>query len=561
MTKEEFLIKANEKHNNKYDYSLVPDNLTYSSKIEVICNEKFPWGEPHGKFVVQVGKHLSRGDGCSKCSGNYKRSKEEFVRAATYIHKGLYTYDDFVMVNGKTKGKIHCTKHNIDFEMTPDHHLQGQGCPKCRYEKASKAKTKSTEKFIEQAKQIHGDKYDYSKVEYVNGHEKVCIICPEHGEFWMTPNNHINKTKPQGCPVCGRIKSIRNRTSTTEEFITKAIKIYGNKYDYSKVNYVNNTTNVEIVCPQHGSFFQWPANHLIGESCPKCACFRSKGEKEVEEFVRGLGFEISTSDRQILNGDELDIVIPQKKIAIEYNGLRWHSNFFKPNDYHLQKTMKCEERGYRLIHIFEDEWIYKKDITKSRIKNILGVNGNVIYARNCHIKEVDGHTSNKFLFENHIQGKCASSIKLGLFYNDELVSLMTFGKSRHFIGNGKTEWELLRFCNKMDTRVVGGASKLLKHFIKTYNPNEIVSYADKRWSDGNLYEVLGFQKYNESKPNYFYIINGKREYRFNYRKSILVKQGFDPNKTEKEIMEERGIPRIYDCGCLCYKWINNQNNG
>ena len=107
----------------------------------------------------------------------------------------------------------------------------------------------------------------------------------------------------------------------------------------------------------------------------------------------------------------------------------------------------------------------------------------------------------------------------------------------------------------MDTRVVGGASKLLKHFIKTYNPNEIISYADKRWSDGNLYEVLGFQKYNESKPNYFYIINGKREYRFNYRKSILVKQGYDPNKTEKEIMEERGIPRIYDCGCLCYKGI------
>ena len=164
-------------------------------------------------------------------------------------------------------------------------------------------------------------------------------------------------------------------------------------------------------------------------------------------------------------------------------------------------------------------------------------------------------SSNKFLFENHIQGKCPSSIKLGLFYNDEIVSLMTFGKSRHFIGNGKTEWELLRFCNKMDTRVVGGASKLLKHFIKTYNPNEIVSYADKRWSDGNLYEVLGFQKYNESKPNYFYIVNGKREYRFNYRKSILVKQGYDPNKTEKQIMEERGIPRIYDCGCLCYKWI------
>lgn len=560
MTKEEFLIKANAKHHNRYDYSLVPDTLTYSTKIEVICNEKFPWGEPHGKFVIQVGKHLSRGDGCSKCSGHYKRNKEEFVKEATYIHKGLYTYDDFVMVNTHTKGKIHCTKHNIDFEMSPDHHLQGQGCPKCRYEKASKSKTKSTEEFINYARKMHGDRFDYSKVNYIHGNEKVCIICPEHGEFWMTPNNHTNKLLMEGCPECGRNNTKKSHLFSNDEFIEKCNIVHNNYYDYSLTKYTNSLNYISIICPQHGLFTQNASNHLHGQGCPKCSCFRSKGEREVEDFIQELGFEIITTNRKILNGEELDIVIPQKNIAIEYNGLRWHSDAFKENNYHLNKTNNCIENGYRLIHIFEDEWIYKKDIVKSRLRNILDVSTNTIYARKCEIKEVDSKIASKFLTENHIQGKCPSAIKIGLFYDNKLVSLMTFGYNRFSKANIKNNYELLRFCNKSNTRVVGGASKLLKYFIKTYKPNEIISYADKRWSDGNLYEILGFQKYNESKPNYFYVVNGKREYRFNYRKSVLIKQGYDPNKTEKQIMEERGIPRIYDCGCLCYKWTNNDIN-
>ena len=144
-----------------------------------------------------------------------------------------------------------------------------------------------------------------------------------------------------------------------------------------------------------------------------------------------------------------------------------------------------------------------------------------------------------------------------MYYNDELVSLMTFGNLRKNLNqkNEENVYELLRFCNKLDTNVVGGADKQLKYFIKTYNPNQIISYADRRWSQGNLYEKLNFKFIHNTKPNYFYVIKNKRENRFNHRKDILVKQGYDKNKSEHEIMKERGIYRIYDCGSKKYYFI------
>ena len=153
-----------------------------------------------------------------------------------------------------------------------------------------------------------------------------------------------------------------------------------------------------------------------------------------------------------------------------------------------------------------------------------------------------------FLNTNHIQGACASKYKYGLYYNDELVSIMTFGKSRF-----ADEFELLRFCNKRDTCVIGGASKLLRHFLNEHAEiTEITSYADRRWSKGNLYEKLNFVKTSVTKPSYFYVIGQTRENHIKYQKHKLVASGFDSAKTEHEIMKERGIPRIYDCGTIKY---------
>lgn len=222
----------------------------------------------------------------------------------------------------------------------------------------------------------------------------------------------------------------------------------------------------------------------------------------------------------------------------------------KGKEHLLDKTQLAEIKGIRLIHVFEDEWLLKQDIVKSRLLNILGFSERSINARNTVIKEVDSSEAMKFLNENHIQGSLGSKIKIGLFYNNELVSLMTFGELRKNLGNNKKEgyYELLRFCNKLNTRVVGGASKLLKYFERNFEYRELVSYADRRWSEGNLYKVLGFELTSTTKPNYFYSKGTYRESRFKYRKDVLVHQGHDKDKTEKQIMEERGYFRIYDCG-------------
>ena len=192
---------------------------------------------------------------------------------------------------------------------------------------------------------------------------------------------------------------------------------------------------------------------------------------------------------------------------------------------------------------------------KFLIKNLLLKTEQKIYARNCSINYVDHSQGKKFMEKNHLQGWCPSQIMIGLYYNDELVSLMSFGKSRHFIGNGKSDYELLRFCTKLNTQVIGGASKLFNFFIKEHPNKEIVSYADRRWSNGNLYEKLGFELYNKSKPNYYYVVNNERKNRFNFRKSILMKKYNCPkDMSEREFCKQQKWYRIYDCGCLCYKW-------
>jgi hypothetical protein len=221
----------------------------------------------------------------------------------------------------------------------------------------------------------------------------------------------------------------------------------------------------------------------------------------------------------------------------------------------------CEKNNIKLIHIYEDDWMFKQEIVKSRILNLLMKTPNKIMARKCKVKEItDNKLVKDFLEKNHIQGFVGSQIKLGLYHENELISIMTFGKIRKSMGQKSKEktYEMLRFCNKLNTVVIGGASKLFQFFIKNYDPVEIVSYADRSWSQGNLYKQLNFVYQYKTQPNYYYILNGIRKYRFLFRKDILVKQGYDRNKTEHEIMLERKIYRIYNSGNLKYVWINNK---
>jgi hypothetical protein len=275
---------------------------------------------------------------------------------------------------------------------------------------------------------------------------------------------------------------------------------------------------------------------------------RSGYEEEISKFLTEINITHITNYKLPNSKAEVDLFIPEYKMGFEFNGLYWHNELFKSPNYHLEKTIKCNNLGIGLVHIFEDEWIYKKEIVKSIIKNKLNISENKIYARKCIIKEVSTPESKKFLDENHIQGNVNSSVKLGLYHNDELISLMTFSRGRIIMGGKKDEWELNRFCNKINTNVIGSASKLLKSFVSTYKPEKLISYSDVRIFDGKMYEKLNFKMISQSKPNYWYVIGDKRHYRFNFNKSNLVKEGYDKDKTEKQIMFDRKIYRIYDCG-------------
>ena len=253
ITNEEFVAKAKEVHGDWYDYSKVEYVTTYT-KVCIICPK-------HGEFWQAPSKHLS-GQGCPKCGGTYKKDTNDFIRKAKEIHGDKYDYSKVEYKNNRTKVCIICPEHG-EFWQVSSYHLSGNGCPKCGGTIKMDSNT-----FIIKAREIHGDKYDYSKVEYVNARTKVCIICPEHGEFWQTPDRHLSG---RGCKKCGIIKRSNKLRGNIAEFVIKAKEIHGDRYDYSKAEYSNTNTKLCIVCPEHGEFWQSPVTHLKGHGCPKCS--------------------------------------------------------------------------------------------------------------------------------------------------------------------------------------------------------------------------------------------------------------------------------------------------
>jgi len=279
----------------------------------------------------------------------------------------------------------------------------------------------------------------------------------------------------------------------------------------------------------------------------------SEFESEFSSFIESLHIpqKIYYNSRKLLNPLELDVFIPEKDIAIELNGIYWHSEKQGKNkNYHLNKTSECEDGRVRLYQVWDKEWNdpVKRDIWKSVLKNALGITETRIFARKCKIIELPFAFSKDFLNQSHLQGEDKSKVRYGLMYENRVVSIMTFCVSRF---NRNYQWELSRFCNELDTIVIGGASKLLSHFRKNHT-GSIVSYANRRWSDGGLYRALGFDELRTSAPNYFYWKNDtKRLYSRNkFQKHKLERQlaVFDPNLSEWENMKANGYDRIWDCG-------------
>lgn len=279
----------------------------------------------------------------------------------------------------------------------------------------------------------------------------------------------------------------------------------------------------------------------------------SYAETELLDYIKSIyDGEIKTGDHSIISPLELDIVIPDKHIAIEFNGVFWHSDF-NPRmhkTYHRDKSLKCIEKGYQLLHIWEDDWYGRKDVIKDYIKSKLGLCSRSIYARKCVVKEIEVSMARPFLNANHIQGYTSATYKIGLFYGEELVSVMLVGKLRNMMGSKPKEdhYEIYRVVSCRDTEVVGGFSKMLKYFERTYNPKCIITYGDLCYTLGNVYLKCGFDKAGLSAPCYSWLINTTRYHRSNFMKCKLDECKKDPSLTEDEVMRARHAHKVWDAG-------------
>jgi hypothetical protein len=405
-----------------------------------------------------------------------------------------------------------------------------------------------TDEFVQKSKKTFMDRYgvdSYTKTpEYLEKSKSTCLS--RYGvDNYVKTGDYKDKFKKTCMDKYGSFHiyqsdSYRNNFSICQDSgylgYSDGMNLFncplGHSYSISTDNYYGRTKNGIPLCT---------VCNPIGE-------LNSIKEKELFDFIRSVYDGVIVGSYR--DGMEIDVYLPDKNIGFEFNGLYWHSEIYKDRGYHLDKTLYFGDKGIRVVHIWEDDWVNKRNIIESQIKSLLGLIENKIYARQCRVVEISSVKS--FLDENHILGNDRSNKKLCLFYGCELVSVMTFNKSEGRNIMGENEWNLSRFCNKRNMIVVGGASKLLSYFVSNNDVHRIISYADRDWSIGNLYGLLGFDKISEGAPDYKYVVGGVRLHKQNFTKKRL---NIGKSVKESEFMSGNGLYRIWDCGKIKFEKI------
>ena len=307
-------------------------------------------------------------------------------------------------------------------------------------------------------------------------------------------------------------------------------------FDFSEYSKKHNTYPFICEICKCNFNFTFTTNHIYPR-CPNCNPIRNNNVMESDLF-NSINFNQKyQNNRTLLNGKELDIYIPDKKLAIEFNGIYWHSEANgKDKNYHLDKTIKCEAQNIQLLHIFESEWIEKKEIILSLIHAKLGIFNNRIHARNCIVKEIDSTTKNDFLKANYLTESDDATLNFGLFNNNNLVSVMTFGK------NKIDQWVIYSYCSKLNYQVIGGISKLWSYFLRNFKPIDVIIYIDHRFSQGLIFKKLGFRLLKILPPEPWVFgkdING------------LVKM------RDVQCLLSNAQYKVWDCGKFKLGWFKN----
>lgn len=528
-TPETFLEAVKDRQPKRWDYTKTKF-VNVMTHVTVTC-------PAHGDFTQEAASLLKGYVGCSSCSGIVKTS-EDFVREVRDIWGDRWDLSQTIYVNATTRVSLNCREHG-EFHQFPSAVTSKKiGCKPCaaRVRKASKQK-----EFIRRAQSIHADRWRYTEVRYDDSRTKVTITCPQHGNFQQLPSEHLRPT-PTPCPNC---RAEEQRVVRQEKFLELLEDTYPDK-THEGLQYSDSHTAIQLRCEEHGTYTQLPYDYLRGHlGCTRCNRKSSRAEEHLLQFVSSLGLEPESHKRGLLGNtnQEIDIYIPSAQVGLEFNGVYYHSELFMEKDYHFRKYQAAKDAGIRLIQIWEDDWLNRPEVVKEHIRQVTGTSQlPKVSARTTTIVKVSPSDAESFLNKYHIQGAVKGAFYLGLKGSEDLVALAAF----RWQGD---ELHLVRYATSASVR--GGHSKLVTHVERNFSYQNLTTFADLTFSNGNLYRQTGWVEGETLPPDYTYLRSGKRYHKFNYRLKRFREDPtltFEEGLTEAQLAKKNKLWRVYDAG-------------
>ena len=557
------LIKAKKIIKDKYKGNIEVDYSTFTSarnKVRAVCDAH---GEFFTSFTQLVGRHKH---GCPNCAakqrGAAKRiSEEEIIKRITEKFGYKYQVKETFIKKEATWITVICKEHG-EFQVRAVSFIKNSvGCKKCADSSTGELKRLTQAEVIDKLEKKYPNKFDYSLVEFKNIRTAIKLRCIEHKNiFEMTVKDLLNKAVIYACPECSPLKPL-----TFEEFDEVASSITADRYIFIEDTYKGLSKEVSACCKEHKIIFKVWADSVLkfGSGCPLCENSHRGGswaQRNIAEALSDSDINFLYNDRKTLEGKEIDIHLPEHNLGIEYNGLYWHSEEckdVKDAKWHmLNKQLMGREKEIFIAH-------FDSSIPNHKIINYaLFRCGKIksVYGRKTKVVDVPKSTAVEFYDQYHIQGAAKGCIYYGLEYEGELAAVIAFSRANSERGNkDPNRWELRRLAFK--SSVVGGASKLFKHFLRNHKEvTSIISYSDNRWFDGKVYGILGFELVKESGPDYAYTKNGKLFHKAQFRHAVMKTRknfNYDAKMTEAENTKANRFYKIWDCGKKKWEYTVN----
>lgn len=478
-----------------------------TDKLKIVGNQTYVlYCEKHGYFEASYLEIKRHDELCKKCKLENSNRKAKFSQRSNTFdeliekfnlkNNNKYDYSlckDEDYISQHASMQIICEKHGI-FAKKIVSHLTGYGCQFCEIDKIEKYRSEKTISVVEKLRKVHGDAYDYSKVNFKATNIPVKLICKKHGEIKVRWHKHLNGTP---CSECRDEKSVKNLDYILERFK----KVHGDRYDYTKVKEQPNIKKkVIITCRKHGDFLQSIGYHFAGQNCKKCAVSEnsvvSAEETVFYEWFKQLDNDALQSDKELIYPFEVDILSHKYKLGIEYNGLHWHSNLSeKLDNNHIDKTISVRNAGYNLFHIYADDIRFNKSIVESMLRHRT-LQSLKISARKTKFVEILEDQAKEFFINTNLEGFIPATIYYGLMYENEIVAVMSFSQQM-----------IVQFSTKLNLAIVGGFSKLVSNYSKLHKIDNMSILSSNDFSTNESLKYFQISNIDEIQPRPYYITN------------------------------------------------------